>query len=112
LREADEKGTSDRRKSTMYLVIEGGPTRELAPARPRPEGPSTIPTDIRSLTLDRFLGGGSDGAGRQDPILAEITWWGPMLIWPKIFTSLTKEKTPRFWLLQGFLNSYVEKKRF
>ena len=26
---------------------------------------STIPTDIRSLSFSRFLGGGSEGGGRQ-----------------------------------------------
>jgi hypothetical protein len=30
-----------------YLVIVDGPTRELGPARPRLEGPSTILTDIK-----------------------------------------------------------------
>ena len=34
--------------------------------------------------------------GIQDPISAEITWWGLMLMWPKIFFSLTNKKTHGF----------------
>jgi hypothetical protein len=59
----------------------GGPTRELGPVWPRPEGPSTTQTNIRSLSLGRFLGGGggSEEGDRQDPISVEMTWWGLML---------------------------------
>jgi hypothetical protein len=63
-------------KCTIYRVVVGGPTREIGPARPRLEGPSTTQTDIRSLSLGQFLGEGSEGGGRQDLILAEINMMG------------------------------------
>ncbi len=74
----------------------GGSTGELGPARPRPEGTPPIRPDEESLSPNRFLGWGPNAIGIQDPISAEITWWGPMLIWPKIFTSLTNKKTHGF----------------
>ena len=91
---------------------EGGPTGELGPARPRPEGNPPIRTDEKSLTVGRFLGWGRNAIGIQDPIPAEITWWGLMLIWPKIFTSLTNKKTQGFWVCPADFNSYVGKKTF
>jgi hypothetical protein len=92
----DEESGAICRRSAIYRVNGDVTTRELGQARPRPEGPSTTQTAIRSLTPEGFVGGGSEGGGRQDPISAEITWWGLMLMWPKIFSSLTNKKLHKF----------------
>jgi hypothetical protein len=84
------------RESCIKAWQGGGSTQELGPSRPRREGTPPNRPDEGSLSFSRFLGWGRRVVVRQDPISAEITWWGLLLMWPKIFASLTNKKSQRF----------------
>ena len=58
----------------------GGPTRELGPARPRPEGTPPIRPDEKSLSLGRFLGWGRNAIGIQDRIFGGNNMVGALVI--------------------------------